>query len=345
MADFDYQLPPELIAQEPLADRSASRLLVLEPKNSSIAHHTFMDLPELLDPGDLLVINDSRVIPARLVGHRETGGEAEILLLRNLDGRRWQCLMRPSRKLRIGEQVMFEGKHGEASATATVIEKQDGGEGIVELDDVLSGHLDAYGQMPLPPYIHHRLDDDERYQTVYARESGSAAAPTAGLHFTPEVFQRLKERSIDVASVTLHVGLDTFRPVTVEYAEDHQIHQEWCSVPQGTAQAITKTQERGNRVVAVGTTAARTLESYGHQCDQYGAQSWSGMTEIYITPGFKWQVVDAMVTNFHLPRSTLLLMMSSFAGRNELFQAYEAAIEERYRFFSFGDAMLVFRKD
>jgi S-adenosylmethionine:tRNA ribosyltransferase-isomerase len=226
-----------------------------------------------------------------------------------------------------------------------VIEKLDGGEGIVELDETLSGHLDVYGQMPLPPYIHQRLEDDERYQTVYARESGSAAAPTAGLHFTPEVFRRLEERSIDVTSVTLHVGLDTFRPVTVEYAEDHQIHQEWCSVPRDAARAIAGARARGNRVVAVGTTAARTLESYGRQCRPDSGGAWSGMTGIYITPGFNWQVVDAMVTNFHLPKSTLLLMMSSFAGRDELFRAYQAAIEERYRFFSFGDAMLVFRKD
>jgi S-adenosylmethionine:tRNA ribosyltransferase-isomerase len=222
-----------------------------------------------------------------------------------------------------------------------VIEKLVDGQGVIELDDVLASHLDVYGRVPLPPYIHHRLDDDERYQTIYANEPGSAAAPTAGLHFSPQAFAELSERGIETAFVTLHVGLDTFRPVTVDYAEDHTIHSEWCSVPEATAVAIDAAKARGSLVVAVGTTAARTLETYGNRSDAGSTTGFEGMTSIYITPGYEWTIVDAMVTNFHLPKSTLLLMMSSFAGKELIFDAYRNAIEQRYRFFSFGDAMLI----
>jgi S-adenosylmethionine:tRNA ribosyltransferase-isomerase len=343
MSDFDYDLPHELIAQEPLSDRSASRLMVLDPDCHGISHHSFTDLPGHLDPGDLLVLNDSRVIPARLVGKRETGGEVELLLLRETIPRQWLCLMRPARRLRIKERVRFaDWRHPDADvATATVVEKRDDGQGIVELDGTLAGHLEDYGRVPLPPYIHHHLEDQERYQTVYAAAPGSAAAPTAGLHFTDDVFAALTKRGIETARVTLHVGLDTFRPVTADYAEDHVIHKEWCSVPAEAAEAIALARRRGSKVVAVGTTAARTLESYGRHVGGVPGEPFSGMTGIYITPGYEWTMVDAMVTNFHLPKSTLLLMMSAFAGKELLFAAYREAIRERYRFFSFGDAMLV----
>jgi S-adenosylmethionine:tRNA ribosyltransferase-isomerase len=344
MSDFDYDLPEELIAQEPLSDRSASRLMVVNRQSGDITHGMFAQLPSLLQPGDLLVMNDSRVIPARLIGHRATGGEVEFLLLRELEPKRWQCLLRPAKKLRIGEEIIFnaKGSGSEPDATAMVIAKLDDGQGVVELDNTLASHLEHYGRVPLPPYIHHHLDDDERYQTVYARESGSAAAPTAGLHFTPGLLDALGARGIETARVTLHVGLDTFRPVTATYAEDHQIHSEWCSVPQSTAEAVRDTRASGGRVIAVGTTSARTLETYGRHGDLASGQPFSGMTNIYITPGYQWTVVDVMITNFHLPKSTLLLMMSSFAGKSLLFEAYQRAIAERYRFFSFGDAMLIY---
>ena len=343
MADFDYELPQDLIAQEPLADRSASRLMVLDPDCHRISHHSFTQLPDLLEPGDLLVVNDSRVIPARLVGRRKSGGKVELLLLREVRPRQWLCLMRPARRLRLGERLMFvDWRHADVhTAIATVIEKRDDGQGIVELDPTLAGHLDDYGKVPLPPYIHHQLEDQERYQTVYATAPGSAAAPTAGLHFTDGVFAALAARGIATTRVTLHVGLDTFRPVTVDYAEDHVIHKEWCSVPEEAATAIAEARRRGSNVVAVGTTAARTLESYGRQSNGIAGEPFSGMTGIYITPGYEWKMVDSMVTNFHLPRSTLLLMLSAFAGKDLLLAAYREAIRERYRFYSFGDAMLV----
>ncbi len=343
MSDFEYDLPPELIAQEPLENRSGSRLLVLNRRSAKIRHRLFTDLPELLRPGDLLVMNDSRVLPARLVGRRTTGGEVEFLLLRALNGHVWECLMRPARKLRTGEVVIVAAKNtGDATvATVTVVEKRGDGRAIVELNARLAKHLDSFGRVPLPPYIHGGLDDDERYQTVYAREPGSAAAPTAGLHFTFQTLDALRERGVECAYVTLHVGLDTFRPVTTMYAEDHVVHSEWCSVPEETALAIATARKRMARIVAVGTTAARTLETYGTCREARVGKQFSGMTNIFITPGYEWTMVGAMVTNFHLPKSSLLLMMSSFAGKAMLFEAYREAIERRYRFFSFGDAMLV----
>lgn len=343
MSDFDFDLPPELIAQEPLADRSGSRLLVLNRQSGDVAHSTFTDLPHLLRPGDLLVMNDSRVLPARLIGRRATGGEVEILLLRELEGRRWECLMKPFRKVRIGEIVEVAAKSRDDTriASAKVVEKLGDGLATVELDSQLASHPESFGRVPLPPYIHRSLADDERYQTVYASDPGSAAAPTAGLHFTDEMLDALTASGVVCAFVTLHVGLDTFRPVTTDYAEDHIIHSEWCRVPEVTAQAIAAALERGSRIIAVGTTAARTLETYGAGCSVCPGSPYSGMTSIYIKPGYTWKMVDAMVTNFHLPKSSLLLMMSSFAGREKLFEAYRQAIDRRYRFFSFGDAMFV----
>lgn len=345
MADFDYDLPSELIAQEPLADRESSRLLLLPRDGCPFEHRVFRDLPDLLDPGDLLVVNDSRVIPARLIGHRETGAEVEILLLRREESGLWRALARPTRRLRIDERIIIPSKttdETEASeAFAILREKLDDGQVLVELDESLTSDLDHFGRVPLPPYITHTLTDDERYQTVYSAEKGSAAAPTAGLHFTEDIFRRLQERGIERTAVTLHVGLDTFRPVNEDYAEDHVIHQEWCTVSTEAWEAITAAKARGSRVIAVGTTAARTLESLGQRVKAGNPGPFSAMTGIYITPGYEWQIVDALVTNFHLPKSTLLLMISAFVGRDRVLDAYRAAIAERYRFFSFGDAMLI----
>ncbi|MDQ3655097.1 MAG: tRNA preQ1(34) S-adenosylmethionine ribosyltransferase-isomerase QueA [Chloroflexota bacterium] len=343
MSDFDYDLPPELIAQAPLEQRSASRLMVLNRAGNDIKHRQFADLPELLSKGDLLVLNDSRVLPARLTGHRRSGGEVKVLLLRELEGWRWDALMRPARKLRLNEELVFQSRNPDnfEEAVATVIAKGEEGQGIVELDERLAVNLASFGRVPLPPYIRTHLDDDDRYQTVYAHDSGSAAAPTAGLHFDLKMFASLAEAGVEVAYVTLHVGLDTFRPVSAEYAEDHVIHSEWCSVPKAAAVAIAEAKARGSRVVAVGTTAARTLETYGSRRGVEPGEPFAGMTNKYITPGYEWTLVDAMITNFHLPKSTLLLMMSSFAGTSLLFEAYRQAIAHRYRFFSFGDAMFV----
>ena len=342
MADFDYDLPPELIAQEPLADREASRLLLFPRDGRPIEHRVFRDLPDLLDPGDLLVVNDSRVIPARLLGRRETGAEVEILLLRREESSLWRALARPTRRLRIGERIVIPARTAdEEEAFAILREKLDDGQVLVELDESLTADLDHFGRVPLPPYITHHLDDDERYQTVYSAEKGSAAAPTAGLHFTDDLFRRLEARGIGRTAVTLHVGLDTFRPVNEDFAEDHVIHQEWCSVPEEAWEAIAAAKARGSRVVAVGTTAARTLETLGQRVKAGHPGPFADMTGIYITPGYEWQMVDALITNFHLPKSTLLLMISAFAGRERVLAAYRAAIAERYRFFSFGDAMLI----
>ncbi len=343
MADFDYDLPPELIAQAPLERRSSSRLLVLNRASGEIRHQQFMDLPRFLREGDLLVLNDSRVLPARLQGHRRSGGEVEVLLLREVADQRWEALLRPSRRLRLDEELVFRARTGTGpeEAVARIVSKGDEGQGVVELDGHLARNLAGFGRVPLPPYIHNQLDDDDRYQTIYAHDAGSAAAPTAGLHFDTDVFAGLAQKGVAVAHVTLHVGLDTFRPVSAEYAEDHVIHSEWCAVPSTAAEAIASAKRRGSRVIAVGTTAARTLETYGASQASQTAESFAGLTTTYITPGYAWTTVDAMVTNFHLPKSSLLLMMSSFAGKDALFEAYRQAIARRYRFFSFGDAMLV----
>lgn len=341
--EFDYELPPELIAQEPLLDRSGSRLMVLDRGSGDVSHRMFRELPELLQPGDLLVVNDSRVIPARLLGHRETGGQVEVLILRPEGAGLWRALAKPVRRLKIGEPIIIPARPGTGAPDATIVLREKLGEGqvVVEIGDELNAHLEGYGHVPLPPYITHHLDDEERYQTVYADQKGSAAAPTAGLHFTEEVFGQLRERGVDVAEVTLHVGLDTFRPVSEEYAEDHEIHSEWCSVPPETWEKIVRTKERGGRVVAVGTTSARTLESLGQRVTSGQPGPFDAFTSIYITPGYEWTMVDVLLTNFHLPKSTLLLMISALAGRENVLAAYREAIRERYRFFSFGDAMLI----
>lgn len=341
IADFDYHLPPERIAQEPLADRAASKLMVLDRMTGNIHHRGFRDLPGLLQEGDLLVVNDSRVLPARIRGFRSTGGAVEFLLLRPDSERTWLALAKPVKRLNVGERIEIPARTGLGRATVTVLEKRTEGQVLVRLDETLATHLDNFGQVPLPPYITHQLDDDARYQTVYANESGSAAAPTAGLHFTEDVIAEIRSRGIDFASVTLHVGLDTFRPVSVEFAEDHEIHSEWCSVPSATWEKIQATRERGGRVIAVGTTSARTLESLGQRVANGEPGPFDAFTRIYITPGYQWTMVDILLTNFHLPKSTLLLMISSLAGKDHVMAAYDAAIRNEYRFFSFGDAMLI----
>lgn len=336
-SDFVYDLPEELIAQTPLERRDGSRLLVLDKDTGALEHHFFYDLPEYLRPGDCLVLNDSRVIPARLFGVRPSGGAAEVVLLKELEGGRWECLTRPGKKMRPGTEVRF----GDGELTAVVEEVTDGGNRILrfQYDGIFLEILDRLGQMPLPPYIKTQLDDPERYQTVYAREPGSAAAPTAGLHFTPELLDSIRAMGVEVRFVTLHVGLGTFRPVKAENIEEHEMHSEFCTVPEETAEAIRRTRERGGRVVAVGTTSCRTLESFGRPDGT--VQAASGWTDIFIYPGYKFKCVDALVTNFHLPGSTLVMLVSALAGRENILHAYNVAVNERYRFFSFGDAMLI----
>lgn len=341
IADYDYDLPHDRIAQEPLEDRSASKLMVLDRNSGQVRHQAFRDLPSILQPGDLLIANDSKVIPARLLGRRQTGGAVELLLLRpDVDGS-WLALAKPAKRLKIGEAIHFEGKDGSNHAVATLVEKRLDGQVIVKLDSELRIHLDQFGHVPLPPYIDHQLEDESRYQTVYANQSGSAAAPTAGLHFTPEIIQSLEDKGINFATVTLHVGLDTFRPVSVEFAEDHEIHSEWCSVSGETWEKIQRTREQGGRVIAVGTTSARTLESLGNRVKNGEPGPFDAFTRIFITPGYEWTMVDCLLTNFHLPKSTLLLMISSMAGKEHVLAAYEEAVRASYRFFSFGDAMLI----
>lgn len=341
IADFDYDLPPDRIAQEPLADRAASKLMLLDRGSGAVEHRTFRGIADYLQPGDLLVANDSRVIPARVKGFRPTGGAVEFLLLRpDVDGL-WLALAKPVKRIQIGESIQVPSRSGVSAAQIVLREKRSEGQVLIELDSELHEHMEAFGHVPLPPYITHQLDDDSRYQTVYANQSGSAAAPTAGLHFTDQVIDELRSKEIDFASVTLHVGLDTFRPVSVEYAEDHEIHSEWCSVPAETWSKIQATRERGGRVIAVGTTSARTLETLGNRVANGESGPFDAFTRIYITPGYEWTMVDALLTNFHLPKSTLLLMISSFAGKDNVMSAYQEAIENDYRFFSFGDAMLI----
>ena len=340
---FDYEAPSDLIAQTPLADRDRSRLLVLDRADGGIAHATFDRLGEWFRPGDLLVANNSRVLAARLLARKsDTGGRVELLLLRPTSGGAWEALARPTRHLRAGQRLEFDhGRSRGAEAFATVIEVGSNGEILVDLPAAVVDDLDGIGAAPLPPYITARLLDPERYQTVFASVPGSAAAPTAGLHFTPALIGRLRAGGVGWAEVTLHVGVDTFRPVTVERVGQHRIHREWCTVPEATAAAIAETKRRGGRVVAVGTTAARTLETLGGTDGLDGGRGFTGLTDLFIVPGYRWRVVDALVTNFHLPRSTLLMMVSSFAGVESIRAAYAAAIADRYRLFSFGDAMLI----
>jgi S-adenosylmethionine:tRNA ribosyltransferase-isomerase len=335
-ADFDYDLPPDRIAQHPPPERDAARMLVLDPRADRVADATVRELPRFLDPGDLLVLNDSRVLPARLLGRRDDGGAVEVLLLRPLgENDRWEALTRPRRRLPVGSRVRFEG-----SALRVAIEEQREGTAIVHLagpEDPLA-EVRRIGEMPTPPYIKAHLDDPERYQTVFSREEGSAAAPTAGLHFTPGLLDAVRERGVEIAFVTLHVGLDTFRPVRVGDPAQHAMHREWFRIDAGTADAVARTRERDGRVVAVGTTCVRVLES---AAEGNGVRVGSAWTSLLILPGHRFRVVDAMLTNFHLPKSTLLMLVSAFAGRERILRAYRHAIDSGYRFYSFGDCMLI----
>ena len=336
-SDFWYDLPEELIAQTPLEQRDTSRLMVLDKNSGNIAHRHFYDILEYLRPGDCLVMNDSRVLPARLLGHRPTGGAAELLLLRDMGDKKWECLAKPGRKLQVGQVVIF----GNGELTATVIEIQEDGNRVVEFhyEGIFLEVLERLGKMPLPPYIKAELQDQERYQTVYSREVGSAAAPTAGLHFTNELLDKVREKGIKTAFVTLHVGLGTFRPVKAEDISEHHMHSELCMLNEETAALLNETKKNGGRVVCVGTTSCRTLESLVNEDGSFEAKSrW---TDIFIFPGYRFRALDALITNFHLPESTLVMLVSALAGRENVLNAYKEAVKEKYRFFSFGDAMFI----
>lgn len=333
-SDFYYDLPKELIAQSPMENRASSRLLVYDRSKKTIEDRVFSDIIDYLRPGDVLVRNDTRVIPARIFGHREeTGGTMEFLLLKRIDGKRWECLAKPGRRAKPGLTFRVSDE-----LSVTVIDTLEDGNKIIELqyDGILEEILDRVGEMPLPPYITEKLRDQSRYQTVYAHENGSAAAPTAGLHFTPELLERISDKGIDIVDVLLHVGLGTFRPVSVENVEDHHMHSEYYRCTDEAAERINAARRNGGRIIAVGTTSCRTLESIAD--DDGIVHAGSGMTDIFITPGYKFKAVDALITNFHLPESTLMMLVSAFASREEVMRVYAHAVEERYRFFSFGDA-------
>ena len=337
-SDFYFDLPQELIAQTPLERRDGSRLLCLDKVTGAMEHRHFYDLPEYLRPGDCLVMNDSRVLPARLMGHRVPGGGVcEVLLLTDKGDGVWECLVRPGRKLRPGAEISF----GNGELTATVEAEVEGGNRLVRFhyDGIFLEVLERLGEMPLPPYIKEKLADSERYQTVYSRELGSAAAPTAGLHFTRELLDRIAAQGVKLAYVTLHVGLGTFRPVKEDDVLDHEMHSEFCMVPEETARIITETKRAGGRIISVGTTSCRTLESFANPDGTMDPRS--GWTNIFIYPGYKFKCIDALVTNFHLPESTLIMLVSALAGRENILNAYRTAVEEHYRFFSFGDAMFI----
>lgn len=335
-SDFYFDLPEKLIAQTPIAQRDHSRLLHVDKVTGELEHRHFFDLPEYLDEGDCLVLNDSRVLPARLIGCRPTGGSVELVLLRDLGDGRWECLSRPGRKTKPGTEIIF----GNGELTATVESVAEGGNRIVKFhyEGIFLETLERLGKMPLPPYIKEELSDSERYQTVYSKELGSAAAPTAGLHFTEELLDAIRAKGVRVCFVTLHVGLGTFRPVKEDEIEDHEMHSEFCIVPDETARIVTETKRNGGRVFAVGTTSCRTLESFA--ADDGTLAPSSGWTDIFIYPGYRFKCVDALVTNFHLPESTLIMLVSALAGRENVLNAYKVAVEKEYRFFSFGDACL-----
>ena len=336
-SDFYFDLPEELIAQTPLERRDASRLLLLDKNTGEIEHRHFFDLPEYLHEGDCLVMNDSRVLPARLLGSRGSGGSVELVLLRDLGEGKWECLSRPGRKTKPGTELSF----GEGELSATVLEVAEGGNRIVQFhyDGIFLEVLERLGKMPLPPYIKAELKDAERYQTVYSRELGSAAAPTAGLHFTKELLDTIAAKGVKLCYVTLHVGLGTFRPVKEDEIEDHEMHSEFCIIPEETARIVNETKKNGGRVIAVGTTSCRTLESFANEDGTLSATS--GWTDIFIYPGYRFKCIDALITNFHLPESTLIMLVSALAGREHVLNAYKTAVEEKYRFFSFGDAMFI----
>ena len=335
--DFWYDLPEELIAQTPLEKRDTSRLCVLDRQTGKVTHKHFYDIIDYLQPGDCLVMNDSRVLPARLLGHRPTGGAIEVLLLRDLGNKRWECLCKPGRKMQVGNEVIF----GDGELTAKVVEVQETGNRVVEFqyEGIFLEVLERLGKMPLPPYIKAELADQERYQTVYSREVGSAAAPTAGLHWTKELLEKARNKGVKTAFVTLHVGLGTFRPVQVENVLEHHMHAELCMLSEETAASLNETKAAGGRVICVGTTTCRTLESLVNEDGSFEAKSkW---TEIFIYPGYTFKAMDGLITNFHLPESTLVMLVSAFAGKENVMAAYEEAVRERYRFFSFGDAMCI----
>lgn len=339
--DFDYNLPTELIAQTPLAKRDASRLLVLDAETGDMADRHFYDILDYLNPGDAVVMNDTRVMPARLYGVKpDTSAHMEVLLLHNTAGDRWETLMKPAKKAPVGTVVTF----GDGRLTATVVEALDHGGRIVEFhyDGIFMEVLDRLGETPLPPYIREKLADPERYQTVYAKEMGSAAAPTAGLHWTEDLLAKARAKGVRLVYLTLHVGLGTFRPVSVDNLEDHKMHSEFYRLTPEAAATLNTVRENGGRIIATGTTSIRTLETIGTKFD--GAiQADAGWTDIFIKPGYRWRVVDAFITNFHLPKSTLVMLVASFTGRETILNAYQHAIAERYRFFSFGDAMYIHR--
>lgn len=336
-SDFWFDLPEELIAQTPLEKRDSSRLLHLNKQSGEVEHLHFSDIKQFLRKGDCLILNDSRVLPARLIGHRQTGGQVELLLLRDLGGDEWECLVKPGRKAKPGAEVFF----GNGGLKATVLSTGEGGTRTVKFsyDGIFLEVLEQLGRMPLPPYIHEELHDNERYQTVYSRAVGSAAAPTAGLHFTNELLDEIKAMGIEIGFVTLHVGLGTFRPVKEDDILNHEMHSEFCIMPKETAELINRTKAAGGRVISVGTTSGRTIESFANE-DGTMAET-SGWTDIFIYPGYRFKCVDALITNFHLPESTLIMLVSALAGRENVLNAYNIAVSEGYRFFSFGDAMFI----
>jgi len=349
-SDFDYRLPESSIAQTPVEPRDSSRLLVLHRDTGKLEHRIFRDVTDYLNAGDLLVLNQTRVIPARIYARKETGGRVEILLLRRRDTLTWEALV-GGKGLRVGKQFYIETLDNDSQTVqAEVIETLEGSERLIRFSEPIEPYFPKVGNVPLPPYIHEKLDDPERYQTVYARDPGSAAAPTAGLHFTPRLLEELQVKGVRTAYVTLHVGLDTFAPVTEDDPEDHKIHTEWCELPQETADLINRTKQSGGQIVAVGTTSVRTLESAAIHNTQSAVlptdhlsliTAFTGPTSLFILPGYPFKIVDAMITNFHLPKSSLIMLVSAFAGREKILETYETAVQEGYRFYSFGDAMLI----
>ncbi|WP_436950117.1 tRNA preQ1(34) S-adenosylmethionine ribosyltransferase-isomerase QueA [Staphylococcus xylosus] len=335
---FDYHLPESLIAQTPLKNRDESRLLILGRQSGDIEHQHFKDVIDYLESGDTLVLNDTRVMPARLFGLKEeTGAKVEMLMLTQIEGNDWEVLLKPAKRIKVGNRLTF----GEGKIVAECIKELDQGGRIMRLhyDGILQERLDELGEMPLPPYIKERLDDQDRYQTVYAKASGSAAAPTAGLHFTDELLANIRDKGVNIAFITLHVGLGTFRPVSVDNIDDHEMHSEYYQMDSETADLLNETKERGNRIISVGTTSTRTLETIMQSNDKFVSQS--GWTDIFIFPGFTFKAIDGLITNFHLPKSTLVMLVSAFSSRDDILNAYNQAVSSEYRFFSFGDAMLI----